>query len=366
MEKISRRRFLGSAAAGVAGGALATDLLSAEDVDVAAGTGKDARSRVREIAAVRYAPAGQYIKDHCFVCKDKRWHLFAPLGKVGTSWEDPGSEETAEHMVSTDLVHWEHLGTAVAPSRREGYFDKMLGGIAPHVILHDGTYFMFYSGWNFPSKRPNFNFTGYRQTIGLATSRDLDHWEKPEEFAKDGLGVPGSDQCVVYDESQGRWLMYNTCCWTGQAQATGQTPVYQSRDLRHWSQAGMALTEYGGGGKIVASGESPFVMRHPRSRKWIIFFHHGYSVSDDPLKFPPVRPFSFKAGWYVPTGEVPPSGRWGDGTNMQIDDDGVGCAHEVLEFSGQWYMSGVMGRDGRHKLKLTPIEWTEDSLRLAE
>jgi len=289
MENISRRRFLGHAAAGVAVGALATDLLSAEDGGATPRTGKGTCSRVRQIAAVRYAPPGRYMKDHCFVFKDKRWHVFAPLGKIGTSWEDPGSEETAEHMVSTDLVHWEYLGTAVAASRREGYFDKMMGGIAPHVILQDGTYFMFYSGWNFPSKRPNFNHAGYTMGIGLATSQDLDRWEKPEEFAKDGLGVPGDSPCVVYDESQGRWLMYT---WTG------QTPVYQSRDLRHWSQAGMALTEYGGGGKIVANGESAFVMRHPRSRKWIIFFNHGYSVSDDPLKFPPLRPYSFKAGWH--------------------------------------------------------------------
>jgi sucrose-6-phosphate hydrolase SacC (GH32 family) len=353
MGKISRRWFLRSAAAGTAIATLTADLLASEDVNATAGTGKDALARVREIAAVRYAPAGWYMKDHCLVCKDGRWHLFAPLGKIGTSWEDPGSEETAEHMVSTDLVHWQHLGTAVAASRRDGYFDKTMGGIAPHVIQHDGTYFMFYSGWTFPSKRPNFNNTGYRMSIGLATSRDLDYWEKPKEFAKDGLGVSGTDCCVVRDESKGRWLMYT---WTG------QTPVYQSRDLWHWSPAGTALTSVDMGGGI---GESPFVMRHPQSQKWIIFFHHGYSVSDDPLKFPPVRQYPFKAGWH-PIAGVKASGAWGDGTNGQADDDGAGFAHEVLEFSGQWYMTGVVGRDGQFKLKFTPIAWTADSLCLAK
>jgi len=357
MEKMSRRRFLGSAAAGVAGGALATDLLSAEIVDVAAGTGKDARSRVREIAAVRYAPLGRYMKDHCFVYKDKRWHLFAPLGNIGTIWQHPGSEETAEHMVSTDLVHWQHLGTAVAASRRDGYFDKMMGGIAPCVIQHNGTYFMFYAGWTFPSKHPTFIGTPYSHKIGLATSRDLDHWEKPEEFAKNGVGVLGTDCCVVRDDSQRRWLMYT---WTG------QTPVYQSTDLLHWSQAGTALTEAdhraGGGG----AGESPFVMKHPRSGKWIIFLNYGYSVSDDPLRFPRIQSYPFKAGLHSPAGAAPATGRFGDGTNYQADDDGVGFAHEMLEFSGQWYMSGVVGGDGHEKLKFTPIEWTADSLRLAE
>jgi len=331
---------------------------SAEDVEAAAGTRRGPRTKVREIAAVRYAPAGCYLKDHCFVRKDKRWHLFAPLGKIGTGWQDPGSEETAEHMVSDDLIHWQHLGTVVAASRRDGYFDRMMGGTSPHVIHHDGTYFMFYSGWNFPSKRPNFNQTGYTQIAGLATSRDLDHWEKPEEFAKNGLGVSGDAPCVVRDESNGRWLMYT---WAG------QTPVYHSRDLLHWSQVGTALTEADMShvACIGGWGESPFVMKHPRSGKWIIFLNYGYSVSADPLKFPPLRPYPFKSGWHQPTDGVRPTGAWGDGTNELADDDSAGFAHEILEFSGQWYMTGVVGRDGCEKLKFTPIEWTEDSLRLA-
>ena len=38
-------------------------------------------------------------------------------------------------------------------------------------------------------------------------------------------------------------------------------------------------------------GESPFVMRHPLSGKWIIFMNGGYSVSDDPISFPPIKPY---------------------------------------------------------------------------
>jgi len=355
MQKINRRHWLGSVAAGIAGAALTGNLLSAKDGKSVAGTVKDARSRVRDIAAVRYAPSGRYMKDHCFVYKDGQWHLFAPLGKVGTSWEDPASEETAEHMISNDLVHWKHLGTAVAASGREGCFDKMMGGIAPHVIQLDGKFFMFYAGWTFPSKRPNFDMTGYRLSIGLAVSKDLVHWEKPEEFAKDGLGVVGTDPCVVRDESHYRWLMY-TCM--------DDVSVFQSEDLLHWSPTGTALThaDMQGGTSSGNPAESPFVMKHPRSGKWMIFLAGGYSVSDNPLRFPSVRPYPFKSGWHSPAAGAPASGKWGDGTNCQADDDGAGFAHEVLEFSGQWYLTGVVGRDGQFRLKFTPIEWTADSL----
>ena len=109
MKKMNRRCFLLSSVGGVAGAALA-HRVSALSADASGGTA----SRIREIAAVRYAPAGRYMKDHCFVRHDNRWHLFAPLGKVGTSWEDPGSEETAEHMVSDDWVTWKYLGTAAS------------------------------------------------------------------------------------------------------------------------------------------------------------------------------------------------------------------------------------------------------------
>ena len=214
---------------------------------------------------------------------------------------------------------------------------------------------MFYAGWTFPSKRPKFNMTGYRMSIGLAVSQDLHHWHKPEKFLRDGLGVAGTDQCVVRDEANRRWLMY-TC--------TGHVPVYESKDLYHWSQAGLALSAADVAGTCGGNpAESPFVMKHPRSGQWMIIMNGGCAVSDNPLKFPRIQPYPFKAGWHAVAGEKA-SGAWGDGTNCQADDDGAGFAHEMLEFAGQWYMSGVVGRDGQFKLKLLPVEWTEDSLTL--
>ncbi len=328
--------------------------ISGKDCTAAEGTPQTPPSSVSDIAAARYAPPDTYMKDHCLIQKNGQWHLFAPLGKVGTMWRHEGSEESAEHMVSDDLLHWKHLGTAVPASKHEGYFDGLMGGIAPHVIEHDGTYFMFYAGWTFHSKQP-YDSKGFRTGIGVATSKDLIHWEKPEEFVKDGLGPKGSDQCVVRDESQQRWLLY--------LGRPGAVFVYESKDLSHWSAAGFAIAHADiVGGKTGGNpGESPFVMKHPRSGKWIIFVNGGYSVSDNPLKFPKVQPYPFKAGIFM----FPDHHDEGKGTFYHADDDGVGFAHEIIEFNGQWYMTGAVGTDGHTKLKFTPIAWTEDALTLA-
>jgi hypothetical protein len=307
------------------------------------------------IAAVRYAPPGMYMKDHYLVFHKGRWHLFAPLGPEGTMWHHEGSEESAEHMVSRDLVNWKYIGTTVAASRKEGHFDRTLGGLAPCVIKDGGKFYMIYSGWDFRSKNPP-DFTGFCQGIGIAMSDDLYHWEKITEYEKHGLGAKGSDPFVVKDEDHGRWLLF--------AARAGAVAVYQSSDLFHWKEAGLTLTETDLkiGMTGMNPGESPFIMRHPLSRKWMIFMNGGYAVSDDPLDFPPIIPYPFKSGIYT----FPNPHSEGQGTFYHADDDGAGFAHEIIEFKGQWYMTGTVGVDGHTKLKLTPIEWTAEGFKLSE
>jgi len=336
-----------------------TALHAAEQSQPATGRQADGvQPTVREIASARYAPPDMYMKDHCLIRKDGQWHLFAPLGKVGTMWQHDGSEESAEHMVSDDLVHWKLLGTAVSASKREGYFDRLMGGIAPQVIPYRYEYLMFYAGWDFKSKTP-LDMQGQRSGIGLAQSKDLVKWETPPEFAKDGLAPKGSDQCVVRDDAQRRWLMY--------VGRPGAVAVYQNmddwrKDLTYWEEAGLALSrsDLAGGTTDMNPGESPFVMRHPRSGKWIIFVNGGYAVSEDSLKFPRVQPYPFNAGVFL----FPKPHDEGKGTFYHADDDGAGFAHEIIEFNGQWYLTGVVGTDGHTRLKFTPIEWTKGAFVL--
>jgi len=309
----------------------------------------------KALRAARYAPPGMYMKDHYLVRDKGTWHLFAPLGPEGTMWHHVGSEESAEHMVSTDLINWEHTGTAVAASRQDGYFDRTLGGIAPCVVRDGDSWYMIYSGWDFKSKNPP-DFEGFRQGIGIAVSKDLVHWEIPAGFARDGLEPKGSDPFVIHDVDRGRWLLF--------VARPNTVAVYEGRDLFRWREAGLTLNEADlkVGMTGMNPGESPFVMRHPVSKKWMIFMNGGYAVSDDPLDFPPIIPYPFKSGIYT----FPNPHDEGKGTFYHADDDGAGFAHEIIEVRGHWYMTGAVGVDGHTKLKLTPIEWTAESFKLSE
>ena len=308
----------------------------------------------KKIAAARYAPPGMYMKDHYLIFEKGTWHLFAPLGPIGQMWWYEGAEESSEHMVSEDLLHWKHVGTAVAASKRDGYFDRTMGGIAPCVVKDAGKFYMIYSGWDFKSKNPR-NFEGFRQGSGIAVSKDLYRWEKPAAYAKDGISCAGSDPFVIKDEEHNRWLLFT-------ARSTA-VAVYEGKDLFHWKETGVTLdsADLGVGMTGMSPAESPFVMRHPHSRKWMIFMNGGYSASDDPLDFPPIKPYPFKGGIYT----FPNPHDEGKGTFYHADDDGVGFAHEIIEFQGQWYMTGAVGVDGHTRLKFTPIEWTEKGIKLA-
>ncbi len=73
------------------------------------------------------------------------------------------------HAVSQDLVNWEILPDAIAPSADGAWDDNTTW--TGSIIQHDGLWYLYYTG----SRRRE---RGYVQRIGYATSPDLMHWQK--------------------------------------------------------------------------------------------------------------------------------------------------------------------------------------------
>ena len=136
------------------------------------------------------------------------WHVFTmqtePLG-VG-------------HRSSRDLVHWEIHPLAMA------------GHVAPGTVLeHCGTFYFFYT---------------VDQTIHLATSSDLVHWQpipqNPVAVGDDRHYVAASfrDPFVFFHAPEKRWWMLLSTQVAGRLpQRSACVGLYKSQDLFHWEPA---------------------------------------------------------------------------------------------------------------------------------
>ena len=153
------------------------------------------------------------------------YHIFYLRGSIGkVPWE---------HIVSTDLVHWKELPTALLPNGDPNGPDgeHMFTGC---VYEKDGTFHIFYTGWN-PRN------TKGREIIMHATSPDLIHWTKhPEEMLRpDGVIYSNKQDCdfrdaFVFwnDEAKEHWMIL--CANTLQGGGPG---VVVSKDLKSWQMA---------------------------------------------------------------------------------------------------------------------------------
>ena len=310
------------------------------------------------ITRVHYAPPGEYIKDHCLIRHDGLWHFFTIIGSRDGIWMEPGNEERIGHCTSSDLIHWKLEGYPVQASHLPGYIDQDLA-VAPFVLRGpDQRFYMFYSGWIHPHRLPQFSLEGHRQGITMAISDDLYNWNIPDDVAHDGImvieGEPicGRDPHVVRDAEHDRWLLYYTQEYLGtRPQAIG---VAESKDLLHWHHLPPALV-WNFERMPFSPVESPFVLRHPGSGKWMMFLNWHYAVSNDPTQFSSVTPLGFSCGLEYPSSITNGAGRgW--------ESVGAGFAREFIEHEGVSYMSGVMGYDGNTCLGFTRFEWTDNYL----
>lgn len=261
-----------------------------------------------------------YINDHCFIYgADGLWRLF------GITHPDPASalqERIFAHATAKDLMQipWDKQAPALAYAPEAPWNEEHLW--APHVIDHEGTYYMYYCAGD-------KDHSAYK--LHLATSKDLANWTRHPNNPIVVDGFDARDPFVMKEGDQ--WLLYYTATTT----PTGGHFVVAcvtSTDLVNWGDKKVVYTDpthgtYGG------PTESPFVVR--RGEKYFLFMGPRPDY-DGTEVFVSDHPF----GWKI--------------------EDKVGfvpahAAEVIRDTDGKWYISRAgWGRGGVY---LAPLTWQD-------
>lgn len=150
-----------------------------------------------------------------------KYHLFYQFNPYDAFW---GYMHWG-HAVSEDLIHWEHLPVALAPS--EDYDNHKEGGcFSGSAIEHDGKLYLFYTGTT------NYG-DGFVQRQCMAVSEDGIHFEKygnnPVIDVPEGVERANFRDPKVW-EHEGKFYMVCGAKKDNLAKAM----LFRSDDLVHW------------------------------------------------------------------------------------------------------------------------------------
>lgn len=172
----------------------------------------------------------------------ERYHLY--FLKAPRALGDPNLRHwnvRIGHAVSENLIDWEVLDDALAPST-EPAFDDYTTWTGSVVRDDDGLWYLFYTGTSRAER-------GLKQRIGVATSTDLSRWRKqsrqalvvsdPRWYEQLGdsswSGEAWRDPWVVRDPAGDGWHMLITArARTGPVDERGVIGYARSADLRSW------------------------------------------------------------------------------------------------------------------------------------
>jgi len=260
-----------------------------------------------------------YINDHCFIRgRDNQWHLF------GITHEEPAKpwdEDNLAHATQGNLLQFPWKKQAFALSVKSERWDEFHLW-APHVVFHEGKYYMFYCAGD---------REGDKYKIHLATSRDLWKWKRHPENPVVRDGYHARDPFVM--KVQNEWAMYYTA--TSKPEGGNHVVAYRtSRDLVHWGERKIAFTDPSvgkGGGPT----ESPFVVQRGDLYYLFIGPRGGYAGTD---VFQSTDPFDFK-----------PENKVG-----HIESH---AAEVIRDLDGKWYVSHCGWGEGG--VYLAPLYWND-------
>ncbi len=190
----------------------------------------------------------KWVWDSWYVHDGNQWHVqFLQANKSLGDPELRHFNASQGHATSQDLINWDYLGTALAPSVDDN-FDNRAVWTGSIVRGDNDIWHLFYTG---VSDRDE----GMYQRIGHATSKDLHSWERVDDgMCLDLIGPAATyyeadhavgfwhdramrDPWVIPDPQGSGWLMYFTARFTGESEpnAGGAIGFATSPDLMNWT-----------------------------------------------------------------------------------------------------------------------------------
>lgn len=300
-------------------------------------TSRDTANKPAEKAALplidrkigEFSREGEYMKDYYVFKEGDTFHLFYNVGNAGESqqWFEAGNEKAFGHATSKDLKTWQHHPRVLnaVPGTWEGMVVS-----APSIIKHEGTYYMFYTG--FDDRVPG------KQTIGLATSKDLFHWERHPgnpiyevppwaERRPDGWIDCRDSHVIKYG---GEFLLF-TMVTMANSGGKGAIALAASKNLIDWQDLGPAVETF-------KEPESPRVFQHGEDYYMFVSSAYGKQLlkTSNPKKGP-WNPIPFR--WPAP-------GLW---SGWEVVEDGnrtIFSAFEWKSFGNHIRFWDVQWKDG--------------------
>ena len=258
------------------------------------------------------------VNDHTFVQgPDKTWHLFGITHPKPLVWEKDPGRQLAHATAKTLLqIPWDTQPFAVTRDW-EKYREFVFW--APHVVRHDGTYYMFVCVGDRDTHR-------YR--IHLLTSSDLKSWTRSPHNPMVVDGFDGRDPFVMRVGEQ--WVLYYTANSTPEC-GNHIIAAVTSKDLVHWSDRKVIFI-HPRAGSFGGPTESPFVVR--RGGQYYLFVCDNewtdVYVSTDPFHWD----FTQKNTRFL-----------------------AHASEIVRDTDGKWFISHAGWTSG--PLKIAPLKWKD-------
>ncbi len=249
------------------------------------------------------------MNDHCLIYGTDGWHLF---GITHAEPADPLNEICCAHAVCDTLTgvyqKQKPFPIVADPKRGEAHF------WAPHVMLVDGVYYMFWCAGSLVSHQT--------YQIKVSTSRDLYHWE--HDWIGNPIVVDGFDaRDPMVIRINGKWIMYYTAT-SSPSYGNHVVKCVESEDLVNWNNLRTVFTDPSVG-DIGGPCESPFVVYE--SGKYYLFICQRDGCYDKTAVYESDDPFNFSKEKHV--GDIP-----------------AHAAEVVKDLAGKYYVTRPDGAEG--------------------